>query len=101
MKAHLITRSLSLLGTLAFVLLGTTACKVTSRGPTFGTGEQDGPVRSTRDLGEDTPEAVGMSSDRLARLSETMQGIVAPIDVGFECVRDSRRRSCAVCWKGE
>ncbi len=73
MKAHLITRSLSLLATLTFVLLGTTACEVTSGAD----------VRSlaTRDLGEETPEAVGMSSDRLARLS------VRPLQLGVRTRR--------------
>ncbi|TDI39235.1 MAG: class A beta-lactamase-related serine hydrolase [Acidobacteria bacterium] len=68
MKTHRVTRSLSLLATLALVFLSTAACEVTS-----GADVQS---RATRDLAEETPEAVGMSSERLARLSETMQGIV-------------------------
>jgi len=68
MKAHRIAQSFSLLATLALVFLGTAACDVTSGA--------DVAARATRDLQVETPEAVGMSSDRLARLSEAMQGIV-------------------------
>ncbi len=64
MKAHRIAQSFSLLATLALVLLGTAACDVTSGA--------DVASRATRDLQVETPEAVGMSSDRLARLSEAM-----------------------------
>ena len=54
--------------TLALVFLGTAACEVTSGA--------DVTTRASRDLQVMSPEAVGMSSDRLALLSDAMQGIV-------------------------
>ncbi len=60
-------RLLTALLAVAFLSLGLTACDQT---------RADTPVQGPRDLASVTPESVGLSSERLERLNDAMQGLV-------------------------
>ena len=60
-------RLLTALLAVAFLSLGLTACAET---------RAETPVQGPRDLASAAPESVGMSSERLERLNDAMQGLV-------------------------
>ncbi len=62
-----LTRLLTALVAVAFLSLGLTACDQS---------RADAPLQGPRDLARATPESVGMSSGRLERLNDAMQGLV-------------------------
>ncbi len=62
-----VSRLATALLAVAFLSLGLVACDQT---------RADVPMQGPRDLGRVAPEEVGMSSDRLARLDDAMQGLV-------------------------
>ena len=66
-RAASLTRLLTAILAVAFLSIGLTACDQT---------RADVPIEGPRDLARVAPEAVGMSSDRLARLDNAMQGLV-------------------------
>ncbi len=68
MKRHArFLRALTALVAVAFLSLALTAC---------GQSRADVPMQGSRDLARVAPEEVGMSSERLERLSSAMQGLV-------------------------
>ncbi len=66
-RAATLPRLLTALLAVAFLSLGLTACAQT---------RADTPIQGPRDLASATPESVGMSSERLERLDDAMQGLV-------------------------